>query len=117
MRIMSLVVVSSLALAAAPAFAQNKGAGTAPSANPQSNASVTQETQRAIRQSLESSGFKDIRIVPESYVVHAQAPDGSRIVMMVSPDEVQGVVINNGTSNAPPAQGGGANGGSTAPKL
>lgn len=40
---------------------------------------VTADTQLKIRQSLEQSGFKDIRVVPESFVVRAQAPDGSRL--------------------------------------
>jgi len=61
-------------------------------------AGVTADTQQRIRQSLEQSGFKDIRIVPESFVVRAQAPDGSRIVMLLSPDQVTGVVMSSGSS-------------------
>jgi hypothetical protein len=56
---------------------------------------ITTDTQQKIRQSLEQSGFKDIRVVPESFVVHAQAPDGSRNVMLLSPEEVSGVVMSN----------------------
>src|SRR5689334_5854861 len=56
--------------------------------------SVSADTQQKIRQSLEQSGFKDIRVIPESFVVRAQAPDGSRIVMLLSPDELTGVVIS-----------------------
>lgn len=57
--------------------------------------SVTADTQQKIRQSLEQSGFKDIQVVPESFVVRAQAPDGSRIVMLLSPDQLTGVVMSN----------------------
>ena len=70
---------------------------------------VTADTQQKIRQSLEQSGFKDVHVVPESFVVRAQAPDGSRIVMLLSPDEVNGVVMSNanqgmqGTSSQPMA--------------
>jgi hypothetical protein len=55
-------------------------------------ASVSADTQQKIRQSLEQSGFKDVRVVPESFVVRAQAPDGSRVVMLLSPDVVSGVI-------------------------
>ncbi len=59
-------------------------------------ASVSADTQQKIRQSLEESGFKDIRVVPETFVVRAQAPDGSRIVMLLSPDQLTEVVASNG---------------------
>jgi hypothetical protein len=59
--------------------------------------SVSADTQQKIRQSLEQSGFKDIRVIPESFVVRAQAPDGSRIVMLLSPDELTGVVMSTGS--------------------
>ena len=43
---------------------------------------VTADTQQKIRQSLEQSGFRNVQVVPQSFVVRAQAPDGSRIVML-----------------------------------
>jgi hypothetical protein len=58
-------------------------------------ANVTADTQQKIRQSLEQSGFKDIRVVPETFVVRAQAPDGSRIVMLLSPDQMTELVTPN----------------------
>jgi hypothetical protein len=58
-------------------------------------ASVSADTQQKIRQSLEQSGFKGIRVVPETFVVRAQAPDGSRIVMLLSPDQMTEVVMPN----------------------
>jgi DNA-binding LacI/PurR family transcriptional regulator len=56
-------------------------------------ASVSADTQQKIRQSLEQSGFKDIHVVPETFVVRAQAPDGSRIVMLLSPDQLTEMVM------------------------
>lgn len=75
----------------------NMGSGTQ-SASGQSSpgASVSADTQQKIHQSLEQAGFKDIRVVPETFVVRAQAPDGSRIVMLLSPDQVSEVVMPNG---------------------
>ena len=56
---------------------------------------ISSDTQQKIRQSLEQSGFKDIRVVPESFVVRAQAPDGSRIAMLLSPDQLTEMVMSN----------------------
>ena len=58
-------------------------------------ASISADTQQKIRQSLEQSGFKDIHVVPETFVVRAQAPDGSRIVMLLSPDQMTEVMMPN----------------------
>jgi hypothetical protein len=63
----------------------SRGGGTAPNG-------VSTDTSRQVRQSLERNGFKDIQVVPEAFVIRANAPDGSRIVMEVTPDEVEGIV-------------------------
>ena len=66
-------------------------------------ASVSSDTQQKIRQALEQSGFKDVRVVPESFVVRAQAPDGSRVVMLLSPEVVSGIITpssSQGTQGA-----------------
>lgn len=72
-----------------------------PAATWQHNASVTADTRQKIAQSLEQSGFKDIRVTPEAFVIHAQAPDGSRVVMLLRPDQVTGVVEQTGSSSEP----------------
>src|ERR1700719_225150 len=44
----------------------------------------------------------EIRIVvPEAYVIHAQTPDGSKIVMEISPDQIQAVIERTGSSSQP----------------
>ena len=45
--------------------------------------------------------FKKVIVVPEAYVIHAQAPDGSKIVMEVSPDQMQAVIERTGSSSPP----------------
>ena len=65
-----------------------------------SGANISADTQQKIRQSLEQSGFKDIRVVPETFVVRAQAPDGSRIVMLLSPDQLTEMVMPNANQGA-----------------
>lgn len=56
---------------------------------------ITADTQQKIRQSLQQSGFRDVQVVPQSYVVRAQAPDGSHIVMFMSPDRFTAVAFQN----------------------
>jgi hypothetical protein len=56
---------------------------------------VSADTQQKIRQSLERSGFRNVQVVPQSFVVRAQAPDGSRIVMFMSPDRFAELALQN----------------------
>jgi hypothetical protein len=53
---------------------------------------ISSDTQQKIRQALEQSGFKDVHVLPQSFLIRAQAPDGSRVVMLMSPDMVSGVI-------------------------
>lgn len=102
MRLTALSLVASVLMIAAPAFAQNSTTTT----NNQSSQQMKSQHNGAqaeaqLRQTLEKAGFKNIRIRPEAYVVHAQASDGSHVTMMISPDEVEGVVERSGSSKAP----------------
>ena len=72
------------------------------------SAPVSSATQGQIRSSLEASGFKNVTVLPQSYLIRATAPDGSQVVMQVSSDGVYGVVVNStdqasssGTGGAP----------------
>jgi hypothetical protein len=56
---------------------------------------ISNDTQQKIRQSLEQSGFRNVQVVPQSFVVRAQAPDGSRIVMFMSPDQLAELTFQN----------------------
>ena len=105
MRIPVFPIIASGVLLAAPAFAQPAGTTTAQpsdtlaSSNLPDDARVTLDTQQKLRQSLEESGFKNVKVTAETYVVHAKAPDGSHIVMMVSPDQIAGVIEHTGSSS------------------
>ena len=107
MRIPVFPIIASGVLLAAPAFAQPAGTTTAQpsdtlaSSNLPDDARVTLDTQQKLRQSLEESGFKNVKVTAETYVVHAKAPDGSHIVMMVSPDQIAGVIERTGSSSLP----------------
>jgi hypothetical protein len=110
MRVPAFPIVASLVLLAAPAFAQSStttGAASEPSSAPgYSNSwhhgtSVSTDTKEKLRQSLENSGFKNVTVTPEAFVIRAQAPDGSRVVMLLRPDEMTGVIEQTGSSTAP----------------
>ena len=141
MRVPALPIIASFALLAAPAFAQSSSTTGAtpeqtgvsspsttttgstteqtgissPSTAWQHNASVTTDTRQKIAQSLEQSGFKDIRVTPEAFVIHAQAPDGSRVVMMLRPDGMTGVIEQTGSSAEPNGSSAEPNGSSSEP--
>jgi hypothetical protein len=76
----------------------------------QQSAHQTQQAQQIIYHSLSQAGFSDIRVMPNSFVVHAKDPQGNRVVMLVTPNSVAAV-----TSAAPnmannPGQGSGLTG-------
>ena len=113
MRFPALPIITSLAILAAPALAQTPStSGASRSDNPTSASSssssssqlppdtaVTVDTQQKLKQSLEQNGFKNVVVVPEAYAIHAQAPDGSRIVMEVSPDQMRAVIERTGSGS------------------
>ena len=56
---------------------------------------LTYDTQQKIRQSLEQNGFRNVQVTPEAFVIRAQAPDGSRVLMEVTPDQFAEAVQPN----------------------
>ena len=109
MRLAGLSIVMSLALFAAPVFAQSSTTATSPTtssnaSNPSRDHGVSMDTQQKIRHSLEQNGFKNVQVIPQSFVIRAQAPDGSRVVMEVSPDQFEEVIappVRSGNSTSP----------------
>jgi hypothetical protein len=116
MRIPAFPIIVSFALLAAPAFAQNSSTGTTPeqsgvsasSNTDRHGSSVTPDARQKLIQSLDQSGFKNVRVTAESFIIHAQAPDGSNIVMLLGPDEMTGMIQPSGSSSEPssPTQSG-----------
>ena len=107
MRVPGLPMIASFVLLAAPALAQTSNmtgdqhGDTSTSSRVPPDTAVTLDTQQRLKQSLEQSGFKNVLVLPEAYIIHAQAPDGSKIVMSVSPDQVQAVIERTGSSSPP----------------
>jgi hypothetical protein len=86
----NVAIAAVLAMAIAPAAAQQSGtaqkSGTAQQAP--SSMQTTQPSaaaQAKLRDSLQQAGFKDIKIVDAAYVVHARTSDGNIAVMYIDP--------------------------------
>jgi len=111
MRFPALPIIAAVVMLAPPAFAQTTSTtGSSRSDSPSTSSSqlppdtaVTVDTQQKLKQSLEQNGFKNVIVVPEAYAIHAQAPDGSKIVMEVAPDQMRAVIERTGSS--PPSSG------------
>jgi hypothetical protein len=107
MRVSAFATIASFVLLAAPALAQTSNmtggqpSDTSASSHVPPDTAVTLDTQQRLKQSLEQSGFKKVVVVPEAYLIHAQAPDGSKIVMEVSPDQMQAIIERSGSSSPP----------------
>ena len=106
------IIASVVMLAATPVLAQststsgssrNDSSTSSSSSQTPPDTAVTVDAQQKLKQSLERTGFKNVLVVPEAYVIHAQAPDGSKIVMEIRPDQMRAVIERTGRS--PPASG------------
>jgi hypothetical protein len=101
--------------AALPAIAQaqsgtsqnqaNTHSGQTPS---QTNAASRGPVAQKLQQDLEQSGFKNVRVMPESFLVRANDKDGHPVMMIVNPDSLTAVTAisssnpsgSSGSSNA-----------------
>ncbi len=104
MRILAFPLIAASILLTAPAFAQSSSVTTsdAGASNLPPDTLVTLDTQQKLKQSLTQSGFQDVLVTPSSYLIHAKAPDGSHIVMLVSPDRLHAIIEPaSGSSSAP----------------
>jgi hypothetical protein len=113
MRIFGFPLIAASILLAVSAFAQTSNRTTsaqssdmatshAGASNLPPDTLVTLDTQQKLKQSLMQSGFQDVLVTPSSYVIHAKAPDGSHILMQVSPDRLHAIIVPaTGSSSAP----------------
>ena len=76
-----------LASAAALAISQASIAQTPNTTNDTSNQTGSSQHMRSnLKGMLEKAGYKDVRVAPAGFVVHAKDADGNSVVMSVSPD-------------------------------
>jgi len=99
-----LAAAAILTLLAPSAFAQSPTAqnqsGTGVQANPNSSSRDSSAVQK-IEQDLQSAGFKDVKVLAESFVVQAKSKDGDPVLMTIGPHGMSVFeAINNNTSGA-----------------
>jgi len=99
----SILLASAALLVLAPAaMAQGPNSASQPNAT-QTTSNSTAEPQHLrsnLRNALEKAGYKDIRVAPTSFMVHAKDSDGNPVVMAISPDSFTEVTdMTNGSNN------------------
>ena len=92
MKVSPFAIFASFLLLVSPATAQTTNLSTP------TDAAVTRDTQQKLKQSLEKNRFKNVVVIPEADVIRAQAPDGSKIIIEITPDHVTGVVVGSGST-------------------
>ncbi|MGA2993230.1 PRC-barrel domain-containing protein [Bradyrhizobium sp.] len=94
----ALLVLSQAAMAQSPTSTQPNPAQ--PGAMQNGNASASNPHLRANLQSeLEKAGYKDIRVAPTAFMVHARDSEGNPVVMTISPDSFSEVTAINDSNN------------------
>ncbi len=86
---------------------------TAPATNPNASSDTTTQNSSTkpqktgaqianeIRSNLENAGFKNIKLMPSSFIVRAEDKNGNPVMMVLNPDSVTSVTeINNGSNGA-----------------
>jgi sporulation protein YlmC with PRC-barrel domain len=97
----AVLVLSQATMAQTANTAQNGNAN-----QPQ----ASQHMRADIRNMLEKAGYKDIRVSPTSFVIHARDNDCNPVVMSVSPDSLTEMteINNSGSSTTSSAANGNA---------
>ena len=67
--------------------------------NGNSNGDAAMHIGRALRAELTKSGFKNINIVPTSFMVRAMDSQGNPVMMVVSPDSVTAIMQEDADAN------------------
>lgn len=86
-----LPALAAGALVSAPAWAQSAAPSTSPRATgPGSTGTKDDGAARSlpqkIRDKLQSEGFKDVEVVPNSFIVRARDKDDNPIMMLIGPN-------------------------------
>jgi len=97
-----LIAATGLLLAPA-AMAENTNTTATP---PHAMTDTAQGTHQSMRQDLQNdlqkAGFTDIRVIPDSFLVHAKDKSGHPVMMLINPDSVTEVTAaeDNGTNQS-----------------
>ena len=98
---------------AVPAMAQQSGqpqgsSGSKQQANAQSAENQNSPAiQQQVKKDLEQAGFKDVQIMPQSFLVHAHDKENRPVMMVINPDSLVAVtgMSNSATSSGSQSAG------------
>ena len=121
------LIVAAALLTTSAAFAQaannrpsNQTTNNAPSTQAQSQQQTqtqgqqqtTAQIAQQIKKNLQQAGFKDIRLVPSSFIVRAEDQNNNPVMMVINPDSVTALsaIPQNGqkTTGQAPSDGTGS---------
>ena len=106
MRPFFLAAATGAALALAlPAVAQTTPPASNSGAQGQQAGDAGQVRQK-LKQDLEQSGFTNVQVMPESFLVRAKDKQGRPVLMIVNPDSVTAITeLGGGTAASGPSNG------------
>jgi hypothetical protein len=86
--------------------------GTAPDTSSTSTTSSSHDSlPQELRQKLQQAGYKNIEIVPGSYLVNAQDAQGNNVMMRIGPTSMTVLTEASANSSSSPTTGSGDNSG------
>ena len=117
MQNLTLAMIGAASLFAVPAFAQSSsknstsstGNSNTSASNQQMSSQDLQKSQQKITQDLKSDGYTNVKVVPDSFLVHATNKHNQPVVMIINPDSVFAVTQLSG-KNANSANASGTSG-------
>lgn len=110
----ALLIIAPATMAQSPAPSSPAQNQTSQNSNSSGAAAEPQRIRANLRSALEKAGYKDIRVAPTSFMVHAKDSEGNPVVMSISPDsftEVSEVGANSNTGSMTGTSNNGAAGG------
>ena len=92
MKKLTLVTVSILTVASSVAFAQTNGAPTPPANTVVGKTPAgSPNLRQRMTTNLQQSGFTDVKVMPESFLVQAKDKEGNPVTMFITPDSLSEV--------------------------
>lgn len=84
-----LTSILLLLIAAVPASARSLPSSPNAQKGAQNQPTSEQSITQSVRSNLEQAGYTDIQMVPSSFLVRAKDPNGSPVMMVLSPDAIE----------------------------
>ena len=64
------------------------------------NAGHGMQISKTLKKDLDNAGFTDIKIMPESFLVHAKDSQGNPVIMMINPNSITALTEETSSTNS-----------------